>query len=350
MPVTVVNATALEHSGGLTILRQFIDAIPPGSGEYIVFVSSRIEIRSSRDTIHIVPVANVKSLGKRFLWDVYGIKRWLKKHRIRPDVSLSLQNTNFLTGYDIPNYIYYHQSIPFFPHTWSIFRKEERTLWFYKTIYPCFVRLLLNRRTGIFVQLEFIKKRFAGYFRVAEERIHVIAPRIELSGYTKSVLKLPANKINLFYPATAHFYKNHAVLADALKRIKKGAFRLYLTCSETEVTIDAGGEEIIYTGVLSREQMVAMYRAADALLFPSYIETYGLPLIEAASAGLPVLAADLPYAREVLKGYEGAVFIPYGDPQAWAIEIQNLIKGKRYALFEPRKKSSWTDLFKIIHS
>jgi len=38
-------------------------------------------------------------------------------------------------------------------------------------------------------------------------------------------------------------------------------------------------------------------------LFPSYIETFGLPLIEAAAFGLPIGVANEAYAHEVLKGY-----------------------------------------------
>ena len=42
-----------------------------------------------------------------------------------------------------------------------------------------------------------------------------------------------------------------------------------------------------------------MYKAADGLLFPSTIETIGLPLLEAATFGLPVLANELEYVNYV---------------------------------------------------
>lgn len=349
-PIIVVNATALEQSGGLAILKQFIQAVPRGEAEYIVFISNKIEINSPHDAVRIVPVRDVKPLYKRFIWDIWGMKKWLKKKRIQPYASLSLQNTGFRTGYVVPNYIYFHQSIPFSSQRWSLFRKEERVLWFYKYVYPFFVRLLLNEHTQIFVQLEDIKARFASYFRFPAHRIHVIAPAFRSSPENWPAEELAPGKIHLFYPATMHFYKNHAVLAEALKRLAGDRFLLHFTCTREECAVDTGGIAVECRGTLSREQMDGMYRAVDALVFPSYIETYGLPLLEAASAGLPVLAADLPYAREVLKGYEGAVFIDYADPEAWAEEIKKLRKGKKYPPFKRVVKDSWPELFAIINS
>lgn len=349
MPVIVVNATALEHSGGLTILKQFVNAIPLDGFEYLVFIGSKVAIACTQSNVRLVPVDNVKSLYKRFLWDAWGIKNWLREHKIRPYASLSLQNTNFRTGYAIPNYVYYHQSIPFFPQKWSFFRKEERTLWFYKCVYPFFVRLFLNERTQVFVQLNFIKARFARRFSVEEHRIHVISPTVNVCRENSAVTKLSAHTINLFYPATLHFYKNHSVVINALRQLAGDKFALYLTCNEGAFAMQVEGVQVVCAGKLSRGQMQGMYKAADALVFPSYIETYGLPLLEAAWVGLPVLAADLPYAREVLKGYEGAVFIDYANPQAWAEKIKNLAKGKKYKPFEPAGKDSWSKLFEIIN-
>src|SRR3546814_15007679 len=45
--------------------------------------------------------------------------------------------------------------------------------------------------------------------------------------------------------------------------------------------------------------MRAQYADADALLFPSLDESFGLPLVEAMTLGLPILAAERPYARSL---------------------------------------------------
>src|SRR5436305_12196484 len=49
----------------------------------------------------------------------------------------------------------------------------------------------------------------------------------------------------------------------------------------------------------SDSELVTYLRHAQALLFPSLVEGYGLPLAEALSLGLPAIASDLPVVREI---------------------------------------------------
>jgi glycosyltransferase involved in cell wall biosynthesis len=51
--------------------------------------------------------------------------------------------------------------------------------------------------------------------------------------------------------------------------------------------------------VCSDSELVTYLRHAQALLFPSFTEGYGLPLVEALNLGVPVLASDLPVFREI---------------------------------------------------
>ena len=56
---------------------------------------------------------------------------------------------------------------------------------------------------------------------------------------------------------------------------------------------------VIELGQSSDDQLAIHLATARALLFPSFVEGYGLPLIEAFSAGVPVIASDLPVFREI---------------------------------------------------
>ena len=60
---------------------------------------------------------------------------------------------------------------------------------------------------------------------------------------------------------------------------------------------------------LEREEMENEYQGGT-LIFPSYIETVGLPLLEARSCNTMVLASDTPFAHECLAGYHKARFFP----------------------------------------
>lgn len=344
----IVNATALDGGGALTILKQFIEAIPESEEfYYTVFVSPLANIISNQLNLRIVPVENVKSLINRFMWDVFGVKKWLFVNKIQPSATISLQNTNFRVGYNVPNYIYYHQSITFFPKKWSLWRTEERPMWFYKKIYPFFVKLLLNKRTEIFVQLESVKEEFAKNFNFARDKIYVVSPKIVIPSIRENI-ELDQSKINLFYPATPFFYKNHKIIIKALSKIADNNFVLYLTCHENELPISYSGVDIRYMGIIPFEQVLRMYASIDALLFPSYIETCGLPLIEAASFGVSIFVSDLPYSREVLKGYEGVEYIDYTDEDKWVAAIKKIEKNKKYVPYSLPDLKSWDELFEII--
>lgn len=348
MKTIVVNATALDYSGALTVLKQFVGAVPADGFEYLVFIGNQVVLEPVATNVRLVPVA-VKSLPKRFYWDAFGLKKWLKSHRISPVAAISLQNTNFRVGSNIPNYIYFHQSILLFDHNWSPFKRKEKTLWFYKNIYPFFVRLFLNERSEIFVQIDYIRDEFARRFNFPKEKIHRVFPHIVIpSADQAEELELDQETINLIYPATPFIYKNHSVLFDALSRIGDRRFVLYLTCEKEAFQADLSGIDVRFLGSLPFSKVLGLYAKADALLFPSYIETFGLPMIEAASFGIPVIASDLPYARQVLGHYAGVEYVRFDDSQAWADKIRQVKKNRRYPAYQLADIPSWPELFRIV--
>jgi len=115
----IVNASAIRTGGALTILKQFIYELPSDENIYYIFVHKSFEINNERMNLKLIYVEKTSFL-KRFLWDLYGVKFWLKKNSVFPNITISLQNTNFLVGVDCPNYVYYHQSIPLFPFNWKL--------------------------------------------------------------------------------------------------------------------------------------------------------------------------------------------------------------------------------------
>ncbi len=71
---------------------------------------------------------------------------------------------------------------------------------------------------------------------------------------------------------------------------------------------------------LTDAQVAALMTRAKALLFPSLAEGFGLPLMEAAAMGLPVIASDLPVFRELAGDYP--VYLNPLDVYAWQETIQ----------------------------
>ena len=79
--------------------------------------------------------------------------------------------------------------------------------------------------------------------------------------------------------------------------------------------------------MLSREDLYQAY-VDNILIFPSYIETIGLPLLEAQYTNTLIFAADCPYSREVLEGYHNAYFFHPFQPQELADLMHKAIKGE----------------------
>ena len=108
-------------------------------------------------------------------------------------------------------------------------------------------------------------------------------------------------------------------------------------------------DNIVYEGVLSYEQLLTLYKSAHALLFPSYIESLGLPLIEAASFGIPIIASDLPFAHDVVGNYEGAQFVQYDKPELWEKAIISSCDKKSYTPMLTEIQNAWQPFFELIN-
>jgi glycosyltransferase involved in cell wall biosynthesis len=81
-------------------------------------------------------------------------------------------------------------------------------------------------------------------------------------------------------------------------------------------------------GYLPRAELEALLRGTDILLFPSLFEGFGMPVVEALSVGVTVIASDLPVLREVSLGR--AYFIRDArNPTAWADMIRRVAQEDR---------------------
>ena len=84
---------------------------------------------------------------------------------------------------------------------------------------------------------------------------------------------------------------------------------------------------VYFTGELPPERIGDFLAALDVFVFPSQAETFGLAAVEAASAGVPVVASDLPVLREVLEvdGRPAALFVDAADDRKFHDAISNAL-------------------------
>lgn len=101
-----------------------------------------------------------------------------------------------------------------------------------------------------------------------------------------------------------------------------------LQAADMDFTLIGGGKEfhselyepyepyVTFKGRVSFEELVAAFGESDLFLFPSMGEGFGLVILEALSAGLPVICSTNCAGSDVIKDYENGFVIPAGDTEA----------------------------------
>lgn len=122
--------------------------------------------------------------------------------------------------------------------------------------------------------------------------------------------------------------KNHALLLSVWRDLLKarGSAPVPRLCivgrrgwqaEDVFQQLDSGefGDKVIEVGPLDDHRLAQLLAGTRALLFPSFAEGYGFPLVEALGAGVPVLASDLPVFREIGQGVPE--ILPRYDSSVW---------------------------------
>lgn len=141
----------------------------------------------------------------------------------------------------------------------------------------------------------------------------------------------PALSDDFIILGTIEGRKNHMLLLDVWERLVaqhgEAAPRLVIigrrgwACDDVLARLEAGGfgSRVVETGALSDDDIARLLAGARALLFPSFAEGYGLPLVEALDAGVPVIASNLNVFREI--GQAVPDLLPPDDVDGWANAI-----------------------------
>jgi glycosyltransferase involved in cell wall biosynthesis len=93
-----------------------------------------------------------------------------------------------------------------------------------------------------------------------------------------------------------------------------------------QVNARTGGSAplVTFTGMTTEPQLLALYRSAAALAYPSRYEGFGLPLLEAMACGTPVIAARTSSIPEVVG--DASVLLDPDDEGAWIAAIERLLE------------------------
>ena len=186
------------------------------------------------------------------------------------------------------------------------------------------MRTVLSTAAGVIGNSQATLDELADFAR--EERLPVppgLAAWLGSDGLPRPTEAQPPDRPAFVILGTIEARKNHAMLlriwSRLIDRLGSGAPRLLVIGQrgwEAEAVFDILDRNdklrghVVELNHCSDDELAVHLASARALLFPSLVEGFGLPLVEALGMGVPVIASDLPVFREI-----GADIPTYLDPR-----------------------------------
>lgn len=205
----------------------------------------------------------------------------------------------------------------------------------YKKVFQTAVK----KSTHIVTVSEFVKKQLEDEWRVNPEKISITYEAVDESfGKRESgdvLKKYDIKPPYIFYVGNAHPHKNLEGLIKAFLELRKKYQYLQLVLSGDDnffwpklrrgprLRGDDGGRNIIFTGKVTDEELVSLYKNAQAFVTASLEEGFGLPLLEAFALGCPVISSNMGSLPEI--GKDAAYYFDPKDQDDMVIKIQNVL-------------------------
>ena len=167
-----------------------------------------------------------------------------------------------------------------------------------------------------------VQQRWFDYFHLGSE-LDLSDARAEVDRGLLQMFKTPEPVFLMV--STIEPRKNHAYLLDAFERAwAAGSTARLCIAGKIGWKCDALVERIrehpelnrrlFMFNTLSDRSLEHAYSHATALVFPSYVEGFGLPLVEAMQRGLPAMGSDIPVFREI--GGDYMAYFDLAEPQS----------------------------------
>nr|WP_275106719.1 glycosyltransferase family 4 protein [Oceanipulchritudo coccoides] len=192
-------------------------------------------------------------------------------------------------------------------------------------LFPSVDRLIVNSA--------FTRTLLLEAFPDLKERVHIIPPAV--SEEWKKAFAIPekrsGDEIRILTVARIHPRKGQVEVVKALSSIQLknhnlhyqvvGDARRSLWQKHLEAATSACPYPVELSGALQGEDLQRAFSNADIFVMasqpdPASIESFGIVYLEAAAAGLPVIAADVGGVREAVRDGENAILVPPGDAKA----------------------------------
>lgn len=223
----------------------------------------------------------------------------------------------------------------------------------------------IKKSAKILTPSSFVKSQLINEWQVDKDKIVVTTEGVDdiISAIAKKINQDRVDQIMkrfnidtpyLFYVGAAHPHKNIKGLINAFLILRRDYQYLKLVLSGMDnyfwqrVKNEYQHKDIVYTGQVSDDELVALYKNAEVFVMPSFEEGFGIPILEAMALGCPVVSSNSGSLPEV--GGEAAVYFNPLDTADMSSKITHVLKSKklRKELIEKGKKRvedfSWRKL------
>ncbi len=349
-----VDATCWHNNRGYgRHARALLRALVQGDGDHsYVFVTDslagfdalppQVEVRRVAASAPTVEAAS--AAGRRGLGDMWRMSRALAA----PDLDVLL----FPTVYSyVPVFsrakkvVMIHDVIAEKYPQLTVPRRLARCLWRAK------VALGRWQAHALVTVSEFSRRGLVEHFRLRPERVHVVGeasdPVFRVLDDSQPTPRLAALDLAegrlLVYVGGFSPHKNLKTLVaafaslasqDDLKDVRlvlvgeyeKEVFHSYYGTIRRQAEALGLGRRVVFTGFLPDEELVVLLNRATALALPSLLEGFGLPAVEAAACGCPVVATTASPLPELLGS--GGLFVDPADGPGWERALLEVLRSE----------------------
>lgn len=354
-PTLVVNGYNSTHGGGLRIfhgLVRFLGNLPkdgPSSSPVILFsprhdVSLINEARELGLNAVVYCPTKIRALDQIILYFIYLPARALAARN-----SESLIN---LGDYIVPfarRQLYYFDwpyAVTDASDVWKQMTLRQRVGRWIKRIN---IRTLIGTPKVVTVQSQFVADEMTRALKCKAPVIIPcpVEPAQPITAQPKSAGEGATPTHRFFCPSSFATHKNITILPQVAKILKEKKIPAQIIVTLNQAADDARAfldeiqaqglsEVIVNVGTLNFEEIDNWFAHCDALLFPTKLETFGLPYVESLARFRPILTSDLPFAHEICK--TGAMFFDPDDPSDIAAIIEEFINSGGLQIDEAKVK------------
>lgn len=218
------------------------------------------------------------------------------------------------------------------PSTPPIFSAWFKSALRYSTSFVCISQAVADELYNILQAIEFPRPMRIGYWHLGAD--------FQGAGRNKLISDQPIRRRRrpiFLMVGTLEPRKGHRVVLDAFDALWQSGFDAELIivgklgwCADHVAdrirNHPEKGSRLHWYNSASDSELHKLYADCDALVAASFAEGFGLPIVEAAHYGKPIIASDIPVFREVTGGGQACRFFEVGSSSALAATIRNLME------------------------